>query len=139
MEQPSFQLIPECRTCIYHTQHRTRMNEKFVWIEETWRCQKNDNGNFNWMNTLLTIIKGSIFSQYRCSSISLFCCCCFYFIFFFVVVNFHICLAINTHNLFLEIYTQHRACSFNINSREENYDFLDPDARKIESYKKGSF
>lgn len=25
----------------------------------------NDKGNFNWMNTLLTIIKGSVFSQYN--------------------------------------------------------------------------
>lgn len=31
----------------------------------------NDNGNFNWMNTLLTIIKGSAFSQYDFHNASL--------------------------------------------------------------------
>lgn len=33
----------------------------------------NDNGNFNWMNTLLTIIKGSAFSQYLVVVVFIWC------------------------------------------------------------------
>lgn len=33
----------------------------------------NDNGNFNWMNTLLTIIKGSAFSQYLVVDVVIWC------------------------------------------------------------------